>query len=60
LSGKQPEANVTIPSRSQANHLRTVLKFQRIATQRSFNAGEFPGRTVGLDAEAGQQETAGQ
>ena len=47
-------------NRSQsANGLRTVLNFQRVLTQRYFDAAGFPGRTVGLDAEGGKQKTAG-
>ena len=42
-----------------ANGLRTVLKFQRVLSQRYFDAAGFPGRTVGLEADAGKQKTAG-
>ena len=43
-----------------ANGLRTVLNFQRVASQRYFDAAGFPGRTVGLDAEAGETENGGE
>jgi hypothetical protein len=38
-----------------------VLSFQRVGSQRYFDAAGFPGRTVGLDAEpaGGKQKTAG-
>lgn len=52
-------AGGTIVSRRAANGLRTVLKFQRVLSQRYFDVAGFPGRTVGLDAGAGQQKTAG-
>jgi hypothetical protein len=42
-----------------ANGLKTVLQFQRVETQRYFDAAGFPGRTLGLDAEVGKQKTAG-
>jgi hypothetical protein len=34
-----------------------VLNFQRVSSQRYFDAAGFPGRTVGLDA--GKEKTAG-
>jgi hypothetical protein len=46
-----------IVSRPAANGLQTIVKFQRVATQRYFDAAGFAGRTVGLDA--GKQKTAG-
>ena len=49
-----------IVSKPAANGLQTVLKYQRVASQRYFDTAGFPGRTVGLDAEAGKQKTAGQ
>ncbi len=52
-------ADGTIVSKPAANGLRTVLKFQRVLSQRYFDVAGFPGRTVGLDAGAGQQKTAG-
>jgi hypothetical protein len=53
-------AEQTIASKPAANGLRTILKFQRVLTQRYFDVAGFPGRTVGLDAESGKQKTAGQ
>jgi arylsulfatase A-like enzyme len=52
-------ADGKIVSKPAANGLRTVLKYQRVLSQRYFDAAGFPGRTVGLDAEAGKQKTAG-
>jgi hypothetical protein len=52
-------ADGTITSRPAANGLRTVVKYQRVLSQRYFDAAGFPGRTVGLDAEGTQQKTAG-
>ena len=52
-------ADGTITSRPAANGLRTVVKFQRVLSQRYFDVAGFPGRTVGLDAETGKQKTAG-
>jgi Type I phosphodiesterase / nucleotide pyrophosphatase len=52
-------ASGTIASRPAPNGLKTVVKFQRVLAQRYFDAAGFPGRTVGLDAEGGQQKTAG-
>jgi hypothetical protein len=53
-------ADGTITSKPAANGLKTVLKFQRVLSQRYFDVAGFPGRTVGLDAESGKQKTAGQ
>jgi hypothetical protein len=59
-NGATPRAySGTVRSQASANGLRTVLKFQRVLSQRYFDAAGFPGRTVGLDAEAGTQRTAG-
>jgi hypothetical protein len=52
-------ADGTITSKPAANGLRTVVKFQRVLSQRYFDVAGFPGRTVGLDAETGKQKTAG-
>jgi Type I phosphodiesterase / nucleotide pyrophosphatase len=52
-------ADATIVSRPAANGLQTVVKFQRVLSQRYFDVAGFPGRTVGLDADAGKQKTAG-
>jgi hypothetical protein len=59
-NGVTPKAfSGTVKSQPSANGLRTVLNFQRVQTQRYFDAAGFPGRTVGLDAEDGKQKTAG-
>jgi arylsulfatase A-like enzyme len=52
-------AGGTIVSRRAANGLQTVVKYQRVLSQRYFDVAGFPGRTVGLDAGAGPQKTAG-
>jgi arylsulfatase A-like enzyme len=52
-------ADGTITSKPAANGLKTVVKFQRVLTQRYFDAAGFPGRTVGLDEVSGKQKTAG-
>jgi Type I phosphodiesterase / nucleotide pyrophosphatase len=49
-----------IVSKPATNGLQTIVKFQRVASQRYFDAAGFPGRTVGLEAERGKQKTAGQ
>jgi Type I phosphodiesterase / nucleotide pyrophosphatase len=60
-NGATPKAySGTVKSEASANGLRTVLNFQRVATQRYFDAAGFPGRTVGLDAEGSKQKTAGE
>jgi Type I phosphodiesterase / nucleotide pyrophosphatase len=46
-------------SKPAANGLQTIVKYQRVLSQRYFDAAGFAGRTVGLDAEAGKQKTAG-
>jgi Type I phosphodiesterase / nucleotide pyrophosphatase len=48
-----------IVSKPSANGLKTIVKYQRVLTQRYFDAAGFAGRTVGLDAETGKQKTAG-
>jgi hypothetical protein len=59
-NGIIPKASdATIVSKPAANGLKTVVKFQRVLSQRYFDVAGFPGRTVGLDAEAGKQKTAG-
>ena len=50
----------TVASKPAANGLKTVVKFQRVLSQRYFGAAGFPGRAVGLDPESGKQKTAGQ
>ena len=49
----------TIVSKPAANGLQTVVKLQRVLSQRYFDVAGFPGRSVGLDADAGKQKTAG-
>jgi hypothetical protein len=57
-NGATPKATTDqIKSAASANGLRTVLNFQRVSSQRYFDAAGFPGRTVGLDA--GKEKTAG-
>src|ERR1700682_1448331 len=59
-NGATPQAFAgTVKSQPSANGLRTVLNFQRVGTQRYFDAAGFPGRTLGLEAEGGKQKTAG-
>jgi arylsulfatase A-like enzyme len=58
--GATPQAfSGTVKSQPAANGLRTVLNFQRVLTQRYFDTAGFPGRTLGLEDEAGKQKTAG-
>jgi len=59
-NGATPKAvSGTIRSDAAAGGLRTILKLQRVGTQRYFDAAGFPGRTVGLDADNAKQKTAG-
>jgi len=61
-NGATPKATTdSIRSPASANGLRTVLKFQRVGSQRYFDTAGFPGRTVGLDAEKSghKEKTAG-
>jgi hypothetical protein len=59
-NGATPQAFAgTVKSQAAANGLRTVLNFQRVATQRYFDAAGFPGRTAGLEVDGGKQKTAG-
>jgi arylsulfatase A-like enzyme len=59
-NGATPKAYAgTVTSKPSANGLRTVLNFQRVGTQRYFDAAGFPGRTLGLEPEGGKQKTAG-
>jgi hypothetical protein len=46
-------------SKPAANGLQTIVKYQRVLSQRYFDAAGFAGRTVGLDPESGKQKTAG-
>jgi hypothetical protein len=58
-NGATPRAvSVVVKSEPAANGLRTVLNFQRVGTQRYFDVAGFPGRSVGLEAEA-KEKTAG-
>src|SRR3954471_20843111 len=58
-NGATPKATTdTITSKPAANGLRTVLNFQRVGTQRYFDAAGFPGRTLGLELEE-NKKTAG-
>jgi len=58
-NGATPQAYAgTVSSKPSANGLRTVLNFQRVGTQRYFDAAGFPGRTLGLEVEGGKQKTA--
>jgi hypothetical protein len=59
-NGATPKAFVgEVKSKPAQNGLRTVLRFQRVDTQRYFDAAGFPGRTLGLEPESGKQKTAG-
>ncbi|WP_316190843.1 MULTISPECIES: alkaline phosphatase family protein [unclassified Bradyrhizobium] len=59
-NGQTPKAvSDTIRSDRAEGGLHTVLKLQRVGSQRYFDAAGFPGRTVGLDAEGAKQKTAG-
>jgi arylsulfatase A-like enzyme len=58
-NGATPKAfSDTFKSDAAAGGLRTVLNFQRVGSQRYFDAAGFPGRTVGLDADGGKQKAA--
>ena len=59
-NGVTPKASEgKLVSKPAANGLQTIVKYQRVLSQRYFDVAGFPGRTVGLDAEAGKQKTAG-
>jgi predicted AlkP superfamily pyrophosphatase or phosphodiesterase len=59
-NGATPKAFAgSVKSQPSTSGLRTVLMFQRIGSQRYFDAAGFPSRTLGLDAENGKQKTAG-
>jgi hypothetical protein len=49
----------TITCKPTASGLRTIVKYQRVFSQRYFDVAGFPGRSVGLDEQAGQEKTAG-
>jgi hypothetical protein len=48
-----------VTSKSAGNGLRAALNFERVGSQRYFDAAGFPGRTLGLDVNGGKQKTAG-
>jgi hypothetical protein len=52
-------AQGSITSKPAPNGLKTVVKYQRVLSQRYFVAAGFPGRTVGLEPEGPKQKTAG-
>ena len=52
--------SATLSSKPAENGLKTVVKYQRVLSQRYFDVAGFPGRSVGLDAEPVKQKTAGQ
>ncbi len=60
-NGITPKAvEAKIVSKPAANGLMTVVKYQRVLTQRYFDVAGFPGRSVGLDEDAaGKKKTAG-
>jgi hypothetical protein len=58
-NGATPKAVSDTIRSEPANGLRTVLKLQRVGSQRYFDVAGFPGRTVGLDADSPKQKTAG-
>ena len=59
-NGATPKATSDVlKSDPASNGLRTVLNFQRVGSQRYFDAAGFPGRTLGLEPESGKQKTAG-
>ena len=59
-NGVTPKAvDGKLVSKPAANGLQTIVKYQRVLTQRYFDAAGFAGRTVGLDAEGVKQKTAG-
>ncbi len=51
--------SATLASKPAANGLQTIVKYQRVLSQRYFDVAGFPGRSVGLDEETGKQKTAG-
>jgi arylsulfatase A-like enzyme len=55
-NGATPQAfSGIVKSKPSASGLRTVLNFQRVLTQRYFDAAGFPERTLGLEADGGKQ-----
>jgi arylsulfatase A-like enzyme len=58
-NGATPKAvEAKIVSKPAASGLQTIVKYQRVHTQRYFEAAGFPGRSVGLESEAGKHKTA--
>lgn len=58
-NGATPKATSQAIRSEPAQGLQTVLKLQRVGSQRYFDAAGFPGRTVGLDEDSAKQKTAG-
>ena len=59
-NGPVPKAYAgTLKSKPAEGGLTTVLNFQRVGSQRYFDAAGFPGRTLGLEPDTGKQKTAG-
>src|SRR6266702_4352190 len=59
-NGTVPKAYKAVEkSKMSENGLQTVLNVQRVGSQRYFDTAGFPGRTLGLDPDAGKQKTAG-
>lgn len=59
-NGTVPKSfEATIASKPAANGLKTVVKFQRVLSQRYFDVAGFLGRSVGLEADAGKKRAAG-
>jgi hypothetical protein len=59
-NGMKPKSvEARLVSRPAANGLRTIVKYQRVLSQRYFDVAGFPGRSVGLDEETDKQKTAG-
>jgi hypothetical protein len=52
-------ADGKIVSKPASNGLQTIVKYQRVLSERYFDVAGFAGRSVGLDAESGKQKTAG-
>ena len=46
-------------SKPASNGLRTIVRYQRVLSQRYFDVAGFPGRSVGLEDETDKQKTAG-
>lgn len=58
-NGSVPKAYKAVEkSKRSENGLQTVLNVQRVGSQRYFDAAGFPGRTLGLEPDAGKQQKA--